>query len=62
MMMSRLVISLKKVAAKRQPLMSLEVPSTMPTGRRLQTCHLSGPAEAIPLSVLKGERVWKLVC
>ena len=55
MMMSRLVISLKKVATKQQPLMSLEVPSTMPTG--LQTLHHSGPAEAIPLSMLKDERV-----
>ena len=55
MMMSRIVISLKKVATEPQPLMSLEVPSTMPTS--LQTRYNTGPTEAIPLSILKDGRV-----
>ena len=52
-MVTRMVISLKKVASERQPL-SLENPTSFPMG--LQDDYSAHAVNGIPLSVLKVER------
>ena len=55
MMVSRIVISLKKFASERRGHLSVDVPSKMPMS--VQDGYNSHPVEGIPLSVLKGERI-----
>ena len=53
MMISRIVISLKKFASERQGHLSVDVPSPM----SVQEGYNSRLVEGIPLSVLKGEGI-----
>ena len=54
MMVTRIIISLKKVATERQPYLGLEVPTVPPTGVQ---DYCPPNMDIIPLSVLKDERV-----
>ena len=55
MMISRLVISLKKVATEWQPHLRLEIPSAAPMS--LQDEYSSCLVDGIPFTVIKGERI-----
>jgi len=55
MMVTRIIISLKKVATERQPYLGPEIPTAPPTGA--QDYHSPHVVDTIPLSALKSERV-----
>jgi len=52
MMVTRIIISLKRAATERRPYLGLEIPTAPPTG--VQDYHA---VDIIPLSTLKSERV-----